>query len=97
MLGRVTPDDDTKEDTRGRRESGKGASLLGEGLPLSPAEKKNLVSMMMLQKINRGNGSRRIIDQLGLVVRQGEEGESSFIPNIQTSRKTLVIMGIYGE
>ena len=63
-----------------------------EGLPL-----RNLVSMMMLQKINRGNGSRRIIDQLGLVVRQGEEGESSFIPNIQTSRKTLVIMGIYGE
>ena len=56
-----------------------------------------LVSMMMLQKINKGNGSRRIIDQLGLVVRQGEEGESSFIPNIQTSRKTLVIMGIYGE
>ena len=46
----------------------------GEGLPLSPAEKKNLVSMMMLQKINRGNRSRRIIDQLGLVVRQGEEG-----------------------
>ena len=69
MLERVTPDIVQRRIREEGESQEKKPACHGERLPL-----RNLVSMMMLQKINRGNGSRRIIDQLGLVVRQGEEG-----------------------
>ena len=73
MLGRVMPDIVQKRIREEGESQEKKPSCHGKGLPLSPAKNENLVSMMMLQKIKRGNGSKRIIDQLGLVVSQGEE------------------------